>query len=134
VGWNYFYTSLLTVPVEVTAGTLILSFWDADRGRQVLYTSILIACSIFINIFGETTPVEFYPCLSSLLYSFTAVRIFAETEFVFAVTKILFIIGLILVGLVIDLGGGPDHDRESSTIEWEVVCINPLRPRVPLLA
>lgn len=31
----------------------------------------------------------------------------------FAVTKILFIIGLILVGLVIDLGGGPDHDRES---------------------
>ena len=118
VGWNYFYTSLLTVPVEVTAGTLILSFWDADHGRQVLYTSILIVCSIFINIFGETISVESYPCLFSLMYSFTAVQIFAETEFVFAITKIFFIIGLILVGLVIDLGGGPDHDRESSTVGW----------------
>lgn len=47
------------------------------------------------------------------MYSFPAVRIFAETEFVFAITKIICIIGLILVGLVIDLGGAPDHDRES---------------------
>ena len=50
------------------------------------------------------------------MYSSTAVRTFAETEFVFAITKIFFIIGLIIVGLVIDLGGGPDHDRESSTV------------------
>ena len=58
VGWNYFYTSLLTVPVEVTAGTLILSFWDDDAARQVLYTSVLIACTIFINVFGESTPTN----------------------------------------------------------------------------
>jgi len=57
------------------------------------------------------------------MHSFTAVQIFAETEFVFAVTKIILIIGLILVGLVIDLGGGPDHDRESSTVGWEIIFI-----------
>jgi len=67
------------------------------------------------------------------MYSFTAVRIFAETEFVFAITKIIFIIGLIIVGLVIDLGGAPDHDRESSTVGWGDF-LKLLRPRVPLLA
>ena len=50
------------------------------------------------------------------MYSFTAVQIFAETEFVFAITKIFLIIGLIIVGLVIDLGGAPDHDREFSIV------------------
>lgn len=52
VGINYFYTSLLTVPVEITAGSIILSFWDNDAGRQVLYTSVLIALTILINVFG----------------------------------------------------------------------------------
>jgi yeast amino acid transporter len=131
VGWNYFYTSLLTVPVEVTAGTLILSFWDTNTGRQVLYTTILIACTVFINVFGEPTSVKSYPRQFSL---FTAVRIFAETEFVLAVTKILLIIGLILLGLIIDLGGGPDHDRKSSAVRCEIAFIRFPRPRVPLLA
>ncbi|PVG03557.1 putative general amino acid permease [Serendipita vermifera] len=93
VGWNYFYTNLLTVPNEITAAQIVLTFWDNDSGRQVLYTAILIGATIFVNLF--------------------AVRLFGESEFVLSMVKIILIIGLILCGLVIDLGGGPDHDRRG---------------------
>ncbi|KAK0214909.1 amino acid permease/ SLC12A domain-containing protein [Armillaria fumosa] len=39
------------------------------------------------------------------------VRYFGESEFFFALIKLSTIIGLLLAGLVIDLGGGPNHDR-----------------------
>lgn len=38
-------------------------------------------------------------------------RWFGEAEFCFAIIKLSLIIALLLSGLVIDLGGGPDHDK-----------------------
>lgn len=40
-----------------------------------------------------------------------AVSIYGEAEFAFASIKIITIIGLLLLAVVIDLGGGPTHDR-----------------------
>ena len=40
-------------------------------------------------------------------------RYFGEFEFWFAFLKIISIIGLIIMCLVVDLGGGPDHDRRG---------------------
>ena len=40
-----------------------------------------------------------------------AVSIYGEAEFCFAAVKIITIVGLILLALILDLGGGPDHDR-----------------------
>ncbi|KIM29391.1 hypothetical protein M408DRAFT_112567 [Serendipita vermifera MAFF 305830] len=93
VGWNYFYTNLLTVPNEITAAQIVLTYWDRDEGRQALYTGMLILATVLVNLF--------------------AVRFFGESEFVLALIKITLIIGLIMVGLVIDLGGAPDHDRRG---------------------
>lgn len=28
--WNYFYTNAISVPVEITAAGILLTFWDAD--------------------------------------------------------------------------------------------------------
>ncbi len=28
--WNYFYTNAISVPVEITAAGLLLTFWDAN--------------------------------------------------------------------------------------------------------
>ncbi|RCK58981.1 Dicarboxylic amino acid permease [Candida viswanathii] len=39
------------------------------------------------------------------------VKWYGEIEFGFGILKILLILGLIIVGLVIDLGGAPNHDR-----------------------
>lgn len=37
--------------------------------------------------------------------------IYGEAEFIFASIKVLTITGLIILGIVLDLGGGPNHDR-----------------------
>jgi amino acid transporter len=44
---------LLTVPNEITAAQIVLTFWDSDPGRKVLYTAILIGATIFVNLFGQ---------------------------------------------------------------------------------
>ncbi|TFK52732.1 general amino acid permease 1 [Heliocybe sulcata] len=91
IGWNYFYTQLVSVPVEISAATIIVTFWDPNVSHQWIYTLAVCIAVCSANVFG--------------------VRWFAETEFLFAMIKICLICGLILVGLIIDLGGGPSQDR-----------------------
>ncbi|KDR80803.1 hypothetical protein GALMADRAFT_1108102 [Galerina marginata CBS 339.88] len=90
-GWNYFYTNAISTPVEITAAVILLSFWDHDSKHVALYTAIICVFVCLINIFG--------------------VRYFGESEFFFAIIKLTLIIGLLLVGLIVDLGGGPQGDR-----------------------
>jgi len=40
-----------------------------------------------------------------------AVAIYGEAEFIFASVKILTIVGLLIMAFIVDLGGGPNHDR-----------------------
>ncbi|THH16695.1 hypothetical protein EW146_g3987 [Bondarzewia mesenterica] len=87
VGW----AQAITVPVEITAAQILITFWDHNDKHAPIYTAVLCVCVCAINIFG--------------------VRWFGESEFVFSIIKLILITGLILVGLVIDLGGGPDHHR-----------------------
>lgn len=46
-----------------------------------------------------------------VLINIGPVQIYGETEFWFACMKVLTLLGLIFLGLVLMLGGGPDHDR-----------------------
>ncbi|KAG8861497.1 hypothetical protein FRB96_002946 [Tulasnella sp. 330] len=91
VGWNYFYTQAITVPVEITAAGILIGFWDSNTKRLPAYITIILIFMCMINLFG--------------------VRYFGESEFFFSIVKLCLITGLILFGLIIDLGGGPDHDR-----------------------
>ncbi|CAL1714479.1 unnamed protein product [Somion occarium] len=93
LGWNYFYTNAISVPVEITAATILISFWDDNLNHQAGYTALICVLVCVINIFG--------------------VRYFGESEFIFSIIKLCMITGLIIAGLVIDLGGGPDHDRRG---------------------
>ncbi|KAI0781874.1 amino acid permease-domain-containing protein [Abortiporus biennis] len=93
LGWNYFYTNAISVPSEVTAATVLITFWDPNMSHQAGYTAALCVGISLINVFG--------------------VRWFGESEFIFSIIKLLMISGLIICGLVIDLGGAPDHDRKG---------------------
>ncbi|KAK9465081.1 amino acid permease/ SLC12A domain-containing protein [Lipomyces arxii] len=98
IGWMQWYSGIISLPIEIVSASVIIGFWDIDpaindipRSHMVGYiTGLAIMCSA-INYFG--------------------VRWFGEAEFVFAIIKILLILGLIIAGLVVDLGGGPNHDR-----------------------
>ncbi|KAJ7065372.1 general APC amino acid permease [Mycena amicta] len=91
IGWNYFYSNAMSVPVEINAAVILLTFWDKNTDHAAIYTALIVIMVCAINIFG--------------------VRYFGESEFFFSVSKLLIIIIILLAGLVLDLGGGPDHER-----------------------
>ncbi|KZP01294.1 hypothetical protein CALVIDRAFT_543877 [Calocera viscosa TUFC12733] len=89
-GWNTVYSTLISLPAEITAAAVIITFWTTAVNNAVWIT--ILGALLFI---------------SNLFF----VRVYGELEFTFAMLKIMLIIGLIIMGLVIDLGGGPDHTR-----------------------
>ncbi|KZV64670.1 general amino acid permease 1 [Peniophora sp. CONT] len=91
VGWNYFYAQAITIPVEITAAQILLTLWDQNEAHAWGYNVVLILVVCSMNILG--------------------VRYFGESEFYFSIIKLMLITGLIIGGLAIDLGGGPNHDR-----------------------
>ncbi|KAL1798386.1 hypothetical protein ACET3X_002423 [Alternaria dauci] len=94
VGWNNWYNSSITLCAEISAAALLINFWDQDeKYNPAIWISIIIVIIVFLNIF--------------------AVSIYGEAEFIFASIKIITILGLLIAGLVIMLGGGPDHDRRG---------------------
>lgn len=71
---------------------MVIQFWQGAQNVNVgAWIAIILTLIICLNIF--------------------AVSIYGEAEFIFASVKILTIVGLLLLALVIDLGGGPNHDR-----------------------
>ena len=70
----------------------MIQFWNGAVGINVAaWISIIIVVVVTINMFS--------------------VSIYGEAEFVFASIKVITIIGLILFAFIVDLGGGPTHDR-----------------------
>ncbi|KZL74633.1 amino acid permease [Colletotrichum tofieldiae] len=96
-GWNFWYTMSISVPAEISAAATLIQFWNTSINPGVWIT-VFLAFIITVNLCG--------------------VRLYGEgslqgeqTEVVFASIKIMTIIGLIIGGLVIDLGGGPNGER-----------------------
>ncbi|KAF4901302.1 Proline-specific permease [Colletotrichum viniferum] len=89
-GWNFWYTMAVSVPAEISAAATLVQFWNTSVNPAVWITIFLL----FI-----------------IVVNFAGVRLYGETEVVFASLKIMTIIGLIIGGLVINLGGGPNHER-----------------------
>ena len=92
-GWMKFYADLVSYPGEIVSASLIIGFWfdPFPVGIQVGFYTVFLAITIGINLCGA--------------------RVYGEAEFWFAIIKIMLIIGLIIGGIVIDLGGGPNGDR-----------------------
>ncbi|EEH21332.1 hypothetical protein PABG_03563 [Paracoccidioides brasiliensis Pb03] len=94
VGWNTWYQCAITICVEIAAAALLIEFWPGAKGINVgAWIALVWVLIMFLNVF--------------------AVAIYGEAEFIFASIKIVTIVGLLILALIIDLGGGPDHDRRG---------------------
>lgn len=92
LGWAYFYSWAITTPVELAAIAIVITYWDTEsKIHPAVWISIFFVLVILINFLG--------------------VKWYGEAEFIGSTIKVLAIIILIIVGVVIDLGGGPDGDR-----------------------
>ncbi|KAH8928378.1 hypothetical protein BT69DRAFT_1212937 [Atractiella rhizophila] len=90
LGWTYFYSYAITLPTELVACALVIRYWTTSINSGVWIT------------------VAFIP---AFFFNFLGVRFYGELEFWFSVTKITAVVALILLGIILDLGGGPTKDR-----------------------
>ncbi|KAJ8084954.1 hypothetical protein PM082_003731 [Marasmius tenuissimus] len=91
MGWNYWYNWTIGLPTELAAAAVLIDYWTKSDKLNPLWISICLAVVIAINVMGAGA--------------------YGEAEFVFASIKVITIVGLIILGIVLDLGGGPNHDR-----------------------
>ncbi|KAF9231741.1 amino acid permease [Melanogaster broomeanus] len=91
MGWNLWYNwTVCFMLSELSAAATIIDFWDHKISNAVWITVCLVVV-VGINIWG--------------------VGAYGEAEFWFCSIKVVTITGLIILGIIIDLGGGPNHDR-----------------------
>nr|GAT48772.1 predicted protein [Mycena chlorophos] len=93
MGWQFWFQAVMTCPTEIVAASIVIEFWDTNNNHKAIYIAVML--------------------IGILLVNFAGVKYFGEFEFWFATLKILTAIGLIIVLLVVDLGGAPDHDRRG---------------------
>jgi yeast amino acid transporter len=93
MGWNYAMGWLVVLPLELTAAGITISYWNSGINVGVFITIFLILLTA-INLAG--------------------VRGYGEAEFVFSIIKVVAVVGFIIVGIVIDAGGGPNHIKLGS--------------------
>ncbi|KAH9813672.1 amino acid permease/ SLC12A domain-containing protein [Melampsora americana] len=91
LGWNFWYTWFLVFEMtELAAAGILINYWITSISNAVWILVILAA----------VTCINFAPS-----------RIYGDKILRFASIKVVTIITLIIIGLVIDLGGGPNHHR-----------------------
>jgi len=86
MGWNYALGWLIVLPLELTAASITIQFWNPSINVGAFITLFLVIL-IVINLCG--------------------VRGYGEAEFVFSLIKVTAVVGFIILGIVIDCGGGP---------------------------
>ncbi|KAG1715631.1 hypothetical protein ID866_1513 [Astraeus odoratus] len=90
MGWNYWYNWTIIAPAELSAAALLIDYWHPNVDNS-LWVALCIIVVVTINMLGAGA--------------------YGEAEFIFASIKVLTITGLIILGIILDLGGGPNHDR-----------------------
>jgi amino acid transporter len=108
MGWNYATQWLIVLPLELVALTIVFKYWHAvDKVTSAGLALIFWVIIIIINLFG--------------------VRGYGEAEMLFAILKIIAVVGFFVLGVAIDLGAGKTgthiggkywHDPGAFTGGW----------------
>ncbi|GAA6009966.1 uncharacterized protein JCM10292_005484 [Rhodotorula paludigena] len=90
VGYCYLCKYLVVTPNNIVAGSLIVQYWT-DAVPVAAWITIFIVIIVLLNLLG--------------------IKVFGELEFWASFLKLVTLTGLIICGLVIDLGGAPNGER-----------------------
>ncbi|KAF9513650.1 hypothetical protein BS47DRAFT_1295925 [Hydnum rufescens UP504] len=91
MGWNYWYNWVIVLPAELSAAGVLIDYWEHHKVNDAAWITICLVVVIVINMLGAGA--------------------YGEAEFFFVSFKVITIVGILILGVVLDLGGGPNHDR-----------------------
>ncbi|RHW32753.1 amino acid permease [Lysinibacillus yapensis] len=89
MGWNYWYNWAITIAAEISAVTLIMKYWFPDSS-SALWTILFIAVVLTFNLLS--------------------VRAYGESEYWFAMIKVVTVIVFIIVSFLMIFGILKGHD------------------------
>ncbi|RPA83377.1 putative amino acid permease [Ascobolus immersus RN42] len=89
MGWNYAMQWLIVLPLEIVAAAITVEYWESPVSPAVWCTLFWLLI-VSINLFG--------------------VKGYGEAEFVFSLIKVIAVIGFIILGIVLNCGGGPQGE------------------------
>ena len=93
---SYALQWLIILPLEIVSATLTIEFWNHGKINNDAWVAIFLVLIVAINLFG--------------------VKGYGEAEFVFATIKVTAVIGFIILGVVINCGGGPNGSYIGGTL------------------
>ncbi|GAO17912.1 uncharacterized protein UV8b_00398 [Ustilaginoidea virens] len=92
LGWSYWMKYIIVTPNQLTAASLVISFWvPREKVNPGVFVAIFLVLIVCINYFG-------------------GIKFFGEFEFWLSSFKVIVIVGIILFALIIACGGGPNKD------------------------
>lgn len=86
MGWNYGLLWLCVFPLELVAASLTTQYWNNDI-NAASWVTIYLVFILAVNLFG--------------------VKGYGEAEFIFSMIKVIAVIGFIILGIILNCGGGP---------------------------
>lgn len=89
MGWNYAMQWIIVLPLEIVAAAITIEYWNSPISPAVWVTIFLVVI-ISINLVG--------------------VQAYGEAEFVFSMVKVIAVIGFIILGIILNVGGGRNAD------------------------
>ncbi|KAJ7781571.1 amino acid permease [Mycena metata] len=109
MGWNYWYNWIIVLPAELSAASVLINYWQKTV-NDAAWITIIMVIVIGINL------------VNYLFWAFHAhINISSAVGLPVSTGRLSLssprskssrlITGLIILGIVLDLGGGPDHDR-----------------------
>lgn len=78
---------LVVLPLEIVSATITIEFWNNGAINNDAFVAIFLFLIIGINLFG--------------------VKGYGEAEFVFSILKVIAVVGFIILGIILNCGGGP---------------------------
>lgn len=97
LGWNYWYNWAITIAAELSAATLIMKFWFPDSS-SFLWSALFLALMTALNLLS--------------------VKGYGETEFWFALIKVITVIVFIIIGLLMIVGIWSSDQRPMGFSNW----------------
>lgn len=98
MGWVYWFNNIIVLPAEISAAVVLITFWTGDScgtSTSGICNNAMWVGLMLIVVYG---------------INFSSNIVYGEMEFWFASIKVITIISLIILGVVISAGGGPDHE------------------------
>ncbi|KAG7662468.1 uncharacterized protein J8A68_003999 [[Candida] subhashii] len=89
ITWNYCIQWLSVIAIELVTAAITVSYWN-DKINADVWVTIFYVVILVINFFGA--------------------KGYGEGEFVLGSCKIIMIVGFIIMGIVVNVGGGPEGE------------------------